>query len=540
LERLKEQWMVWLGGISIGLAGIFMVRYSIEQGLLGPAARVALSILSGLVLHGVAEWGRRYRGNYLAFAALAGGASSMLYAALLAALLLYQLLPPWLVFALLALVSLATMALAVLHGPVLAILGILGAYVVPLLVDTGSDSILGLYGYSLIITASAILLMHYVYRPWLWAYMLAGSLGWWFLSLTSPTADGFRGFYLFALAYLYLAMPTWDWLLRKADPPGTGGLKDAAWARAKSVQQAPLVHSLVLVIIAFGLSILAEDSITSAIYYWTPLVAVLLVAAGNRESLLWLPALSLAVQGLAWFLLCLDLSTVFRLAGFTGPDQSQFLVYAGWMTFLYFSLSLRNLYSGARNFLWAVLAILVPLFWLALGYLLVTDLSESILWGTVSVVLGVIYLALAAWRVNLQDRESLISIHTQYAVWLILAGHFAYSLAVAIMVREAGLTLALAAQLVSLAFVIQRFDQPKLGILLKVVLAIIVIRLTLNPWLLTYPSDLHWSLWTYGGATALAATATWILRGNVALRPWLEAASLHLLVLTLWAETRYQ
>jgi uncharacterized membrane protein len=100
--------MIWLGGISVALAGIFMVKYSIDVGLLGPKARVTLGILTGLVLHAAAEGlHRRTGGSNPVFAALAGGASITLYAALLAALHLYHLLDPRLVFVLLALVSLA-------------------------------------------------------------------------------------------------------------------------------------------------------------------------------------------------------------------------------------------------------------------------------------------------------------------------------------------------------------------------------------------------------------------------------------------------
>ena len=50
---------------------------------------------------------------------------------------------------------------------------------------------------------------------------------------------------------------------------------------------------------------------------------------------------------------------------------------------------------------------------------------------------------------------------------------------------------------------------------------------------------MHWSFWTYGGATLFAALGAWRLRDKVTLGKWLELASLHLLVLTLWAETRY-
>src|SRR6266550_4510326 len=32
-ERLGTQWAVWVGGLAVVLGGIFLVRYSIEQGL---------------------------------------------------------------------------------------------------------------------------------------------------------------------------------------------------------------------------------------------------------------------------------------------------------------------------------------------------------------------------------------------------------------------------------------------------------------------------------------------------------------------------
>ncbi len=366
---VREQWMIWLGGISIGLSGIFMVRYSIEQGLLGPLARVLLSVLGGIVLHAVAEWGRRRnREHFQAFAALAGGASIILYSAFLAALNLYDLFPAGLVFVALIIVSLATMALAVLHGPVLAILGILGAYVIPALVDTGSDDVLSLYLYSLIITAAALLLMHHVYRPWLWSGMLAGSLGWWFLTIDSYGALGLRAYYLAALLYLYLAMPSWDWLLQKSTAhksdsnstsEGQKQTQEASLAKnakksvrfPNSISEAPGLLSIGLLILAFGLTIATEQRVASAIYQWTPFVAILLVAAGNKPELLRLVAASLIIQFLAWLSLGLTTYDGVRLEGLIGPSQFDFAIYAAWMAFVYSALSLRNLLTSSnRNF----------------------------------------------------------------------------------------------------------------------------------------------------------------------------------------------
>src|SRR5262245_31737640 len=39
-ERLGTRWTVWVGGLSLALGGIFLVKYSIEAGLLGPGARI--------------------------------------------------------------------------------------------------------------------------------------------------------------------------------------------------------------------------------------------------------------------------------------------------------------------------------------------------------------------------------------------------------------------------------------------------------------------------------------------------------------------
>jgi uncharacterized membrane protein len=49
----------------------------------------------------------------------------------------------------------------------------------------------------------------------------------------------------------------------------------------------------------------------------------------------------------------------------------------------------------------------------------------------------------------------------------------------------------------------------------------------------------HWSLWTYGGSVLCSFAAARLTPAEAELRRWLEAASLHLLVLFLGAEVRY-
>ena len=532
LQGIRNNWMIWLGGACVGLAGIFLVKYSIERGLLGPAQRVALGIFSGIALHLLAEWlRRRTRESHPAFAALAGGASIMLYAALLAALHLYHLLNPTVVFAALVIISLATMTLALFHGPVLAIIGILGGYVVPLLVSTNSNNIVGAMIYSLIISAAALLLMRHVYRVWLWGGILAGALGWWLLSFTDFQADSFRGHYLAILTYLILAIPQSNWLLLKKQ-------KNAEKKIQKNSKLLPESWSveltgLFLIILAQAVSIGYESFSRDAFFLWTPLPVLLLLASGTNRDYRFLPWLSLLSQWFAWLFCGLDFNhTPITFRGLGLQTQQDFLLFGAGMTAIYSGLSwLLSRRNGFCHFRASILS-LTPVLWLALAYLLVTDLTVNWQWSGCSVMLGTAYLSLAGFRLLRNPQDG-------YGFWLILAGHFAFSLAAAMFFREANLTLVLATQILSLVLLIRHFARFDLELLVKAVLALVVIRLTANPWLLHYPTDIHWSLWTYGGTTLCCGLAAWYSSPERELKRWLEAGSLQLLVLFLAAETRY-
>src|SRR5205823_3815545 len=58
-ERVMRRWAVWLGGIALAFGAYFLVKFSIEQGWFGPAARVAAGIALGLSLWALSEWVRQ-------------------------------------------------------------------------------------------------------------------------------------------------------------------------------------------------------------------------------------------------------------------------------------------------------------------------------------------------------------------------------------------------------------------------------------------------------------------------------------------------
>ena len=58
-ERFGTQWVVWIGGLALALGAIFLVRYTVEMGLLGPGVRIFLAAIFSALLITAGEWARR-------------------------------------------------------------------------------------------------------------------------------------------------------------------------------------------------------------------------------------------------------------------------------------------------------------------------------------------------------------------------------------------------------------------------------------------------------------------------------------------------
>ena len=178
MEReLASRWMVWVGGVALAFGGIFLAKFGVEHSVLGPTGRLVAAGILGLALVLASEW-LRQRDLRLALprlgsqadyvpAALAGGGVIAWYASLLVAFDHYGLMGPGVAYALLALVSLLALALSLLQGPLLAVLGLLGGYLVPALVSTGQGTLPGLLGYVALVSLAALALQFHVQRRWL-------------------------------------------------------------------------------------------------------------------------------------------------------------------------------------------------------------------------------------------------------------------------------------------------------------------------------------------------------------------------------------
>jgi hypothetical protein len=149
-----------LGAVALGLAGLLFFKYSIEHGLLTPTMRVVLGTLTGLACLVGSEWlrGRAYRA---AAEGISGAGVVILYAAFWAAHVLYGLVGMTVAFGLMILVTVACCLLSMRHSSLLvAVLGLLGGFATPLLLASGADRPIGLFGYVLLLDLGLLFVSH--------------------------------------------------------------------------------------------------------------------------------------------------------------------------------------------------------------------------------------------------------------------------------------------------------------------------------------------------------------------------------------------
>jgi uncharacterized membrane protein len=192
--QLGGKWAVWVGGLALALGGIFLVRFSIAQGLLGPGIRVTLGALFAVALLAGGEFLRRRSGSLVipglgaahapSVVTAAGAASA--FAVAYAAYGLYGFIGPAFAFILLGIIAVATMFAAALHGPLLAPLGLLGAYAGPLLIGGDSDATWALVPYFAAVAASAYGVANLRSWRWLAISSAVGALVWSLLLLDGP------------------------------------------------------------------------------------------------------------------------------------------------------------------------------------------------------------------------------------------------------------------------------------------------------------------------------------------------------------------
>ncbi|MBG1231694.1 DUF2339 domain-containing protein [Aestuariivirga litoralis] len=188
---LTTRLFVWLGAAAVALAGLLFVRYAAQHNLVPPIVRILVGLLLGGVLVAVGEYARRSIKDDKSYvpAGLSAGGLVTAFGSVYAAYALYDLLGPTAAFIGLALVAFGGLLLSLRQGPLIAAVGLLGAYGAPAMVVSPHPQALGFFIYLFVILAACFAILRQ--RPWLWLGFVSVLMSflWSMLWLTSQGMD---------------------------------------------------------------------------------------------------------------------------------------------------------------------------------------------------------------------------------------------------------------------------------------------------------------------------------------------------------------
>src|SRR6266851_2312423 len=493
-QRLGARAFLWIGAITLALAAVFLVRYSIEEGYLSPEVRVILAALFGFALIGGAER-MRSRDDRVAQALAAAGVAS-LYGALFAAVALYEMISKVAAGGGAAALTAFAIGLSLRHGILVAGLAFVGGFVSPAIIGSETPNTPVLFGYLLAIAAGTLGVIRV--RGW-WPLgwgVLAGSAIWtviWMLS----AAGGLHwvGLFLVAVAGLFV-WATWRRMGESENPPAD--VAALVWA-ALGVSGVLLVAIIVqdegrqsagwLALAAHGAGLYLLGRWTPRFQYVAVLAPVLSIAA---LALWWVTAAGMG--GAAW-----------------GADRF------AWLTILlggfYAAGAFALLWNAARPGFWAALSVAAALAHFLLCWYVLRSLATATPWGLISIGLAVPFLVgaerLARWRQTMTGATEALGVLAAGVVFFIAA-------AIPLELSREWITTAYAIEFAAVAAIAARLDLLAMRQLCWPLLAVVVVRFVLNPEILKYPLGVtpvfNWILWSYGLSIAALIVGLRFLR----------------------------
>jgi uncharacterized membrane protein len=548
-ERIGTRWVVWVGGLTLALGGFFMVRYSIEAGLLGPGVRTMLGGAFALALLAAGEWMRRKDSistidalpiaNIPAILTAAG--TAVAFATVYAAYALYGFLAPATAFILLGLVALGTLAAALLHGPALAGLGIAAAFATPILVSSERPDFWALYIYLAIVTAAALGLARIRLWRWLAVTTILFALLWTFPCLEcGPWMVGPHAFHVVTGFMLAALLVVCGFMF---GPPADEG-------RIEPISSGSLAAYLA----GATLVVLASFHADAAMIVFTALVAGTLFVAWRAQ------AATGAVGAAALFVFVVFAEWAVRgnpdmlvlpggpLPGI-GPAATDSSVSLHLITATIFAvgfgvagfLAQGRSVSAIIPVVWSAAAVFTPLALLIALYARIAHLDRSIPFAILAVLLAAACGAATEILTGRDNRPGL-----PISIALFATGALgALALALTFALEKGWLTIALALMSMGSAWISMQRPIPFLRSLAAILAGIVVLRIGYEPRIVgdavgTTPI-FNWLLWGYG----LPALSFWVAsvflrrRGDDAPLRTVESAAILFTVLLVFMEIRH-
>ena len=191
-ELFGRRLPIWAGGITLAVAGMLIVKLSIDSGLITPPIRVLSGLLFGVALIAAAELALRFDERVRdprVRQALAGAGIASLYASFLIAANLYHLITPLTAMLGMAGVTALAMFLATRFGAPSALLGLVGGLAAPALIGSDSPNVPLLSVYLALAVAGLCTLSRNQRWAWLGISALVGGFGWGLVLLIGGVLD---------------------------------------------------------------------------------------------------------------------------------------------------------------------------------------------------------------------------------------------------------------------------------------------------------------------------------------------------------------
>jgi uncharacterized membrane protein len=164
-QRIGARWATWVGIVVILVAVALFLKWAFDNAYLGPAARVGLGLVAGLVMLGGGLLLYRRRDVPYLSEGLAGGGLGVLYLSLFAAHALYGLVGPVVAFASMFTVTLLGTVVAVVSSRLItAVLAVLGGLLTPVLLQVDRADERNLLVYLLVLDGLVLLTARF--RAW--------------------------------------------------------------------------------------------------------------------------------------------------------------------------------------------------------------------------------------------------------------------------------------------------------------------------------------------------------------------------------------
>nr|WP_086940240.1 DUF2339 domain-containing protein [Thaumasiovibrio occultus] len=509
MAHLRRHWLVWIGAIALLIGMGFVVQFMGDWVVLSPPARMALAggialltVAAGEGLHRKIQAGQlslidRAGKGYIPAGVVAAGMMGI-YTTVILSRTLYQLMPVGIALVLVGVASLLCLWLSRRLGVLMAALGVLGGYLAPVMIGWHSVGIWVQLSYLLAIAGAAVATARWQRIDWLLSLNMAAFFAWVLalsLPLTAAKQPGYLYYLLPVAIYLLALVPIMGWRLSlrssyRATMPWyhpamalvglfipqfiIGSDTDSVWVLAVLLLQIGVV--LVVPAIKRGFSMAPYREVVPLIALFT----MLLVISGiNHGGISVVPAMSLL--GMSFVAVTVRQWWQYRAEAKSRQAYWQAILTTPLLTVLTL-LSTLDTHDGQLPTWRAVFALLLA---------------------------GLVILARVESKLR---RDLLTAAHAMAAMYYLTWAEGVW------------LTLLLSAHAVGIAYQCRMYAETVRVEALKVALGLLVLRMTLVPFIPAWQSLSAGWLWIDYAPALLAAILVWLQMRATALRPWVEGS----------------